>query len=117
VFWYSEVKDNATGLIWSQSSDAFGSNYGALSDAIAACPNPWRLPQVSELQTLVATATHSPAINGLFDTAVTQSDGTYWALTLLAGDNSQAWYVDFNDGYTTYQPTSGSSGNAVRCVR
>jgi hypothetical protein len=105
------VLDSATGLTWQQN--ASGDSY-AWSDATASCAGlgaGWRLPSLTELQTIVDDTTFNPAID---QTAFPNTPGTYfWTSSAYGSDG--AYYVFFDSGFT------GIDGACVtfsaRCVR
>ena len=73
----------------------------------------WRVPSLTELQTLVDESTKEPAIDL---TAFPGAPNDYvWTSSLFAADLSSAWTVRFNDGYTWYYPVA--TPYSVRCVR
>ena len=73
------------------------------------------MPTVKELLTIVDLSKANPSI----DTSVNGFPGTssdyFWSATPVAGAPSNAWYVYFYNGLTTYDDVTNS--NRVRCVR
>jgi hypothetical protein len=111
------VTDRMTGLMWQRGLS--GSTYTHAA-ATAYCKNlktgayaDWRLPTVIELVSLVDFTTMSPAIDSLAFPGT--SSGLFWTATLLAGRNSNAWYVAFAQGNTNFLDVT--VGNLARCVR
>jgi hypothetical protein len=113
------VKDNETGLTWSQTEQPGGP--WTWVDAQNQCPAPWRVPTVQELRTLCdLTQTTAPTI----DTSVfygptpgsAPKAGGFWTSTryLLEADG-YTFYVDFdNGGVDANDPTQP---RGVRCVQ
>ena len=103
------VQDTVTGLVWQQPDN--GMTY-TWANAPTACASPWRLPTVSELDTLVdiraSTATIDPIFTGTGSTF-------YWTSTPEAGNSTYAWYVSFNFG--SVNTNSMGAAYRVRCVR
>lgn len=94
------VIDNITHLQWEANSDG---NLYTYADAVAHCSGlqlgatggGWRLPSRIELLSILDN-TQQPRISAAFH--MPANDGgpiTFWASSLLAGDNSLAWVVDF----------------------
>src|SRR6185436_5083167 len=73
----------------------------------------WRLPNSKELESIVESCGHNPAINQtLFPGAQSLF---FWSSSSYAADPSNAWFVNFNLGYASnYFKTSNF---AVRLVR
>lgn len=73
----------------------------------------WRLPAITELQTLVLSNRRDPVI----DTAAFYNTSScyYWSSTVHADKNNSALYLWFKNGGTTYDAKDGT--RAVRCVR
>ncbi len=125
------VTDNLTGLVWLQnadcasgkkswtealafahalydgwSGDGSGGDCG-LDDGSAATQ--WRLPNVLELQSLIAWQYSNPALsNDAGDSKWTSGAGSaftsvqlnyYWSSTTYAGITDGAWYVGLNGGF------------------
>ena len=126
------VTDNMLHLIWQNNyNDNKGyANNGSIPNlnhqkAIEYCNaidlagyTNWRLPTMTELQTLVdySKAYPGPVIDDIFVTTTTISDfGVYWTGTNYASDTTQAWFVCFMWGYANRKPKSET--NNVRCVR
>ena len=55
----------------------------------------WRLPNLTELQTIVESASY-PAINSA--AFPNTSPSNFWSASAYAGSSSDAWFVDFYDG-------------------
>lgn len=120
------VTDNCTGLMWQKDTadvNGDGMTAGTFDDvtwqeALKYCENlefaghtDWRLPNVRELQSIVAYWRSVPAI----DPAFWVSTHWHWSSSSLAGNPSAAWYVDFYVGNVGID----AKGNAdfVRAVR
>jgi len=116
------VTDNLTGLVWLQNANCFGQlDWSVAGDTVellapGACGlaegsgTGWRLPTRRELASLVDDRYVSPALtnttgNGQWtaDTpfAGVQNNG-YWSSTATADGLSNAWMVNFDDGYMNY---------------
>lgn len=126
------VIDTVTRLQWQATVDG---NLYAYGDAIEYCGSlqippaggGWRLPSRIELMSIVDN-TQQPRIDGsAFPMPSTDSGTTisFWASSLLAGDGSHAWVVDFGTSTNllvtaAVQPSSASplpQRYYVRCVR
>ena len=73
----------------------------------------WRLPNRTELESLVQINAVSPAIDGTYFPATPSN--WYWTSTTFAPGPAYAWNVDFNDGYT--DADSKTNTFRVRLVR
>lgn len=112
----SEVKDKQTGLIWQRCSlgqtwDATansgkGSCTGTASshnwkDALTQAKNlgnGYRLPNITELQSIVERKCYSPAINATIFPNTPMND-YYWSSSPYATSSSDAWVVYFGSGH------------------
>jgi hypothetical protein len=73
----------------------------------------WRLPSLTELQTIVDDTKSNPAID---PTAFPNTPPTwFWTSSPLAADSSAVWCVAFNLGYTDVNVFNVT--DQVRCVR
>jgi hypothetical protein len=113
------VKDYKTGLVWQRggatqtygwagsASYCSGLNLGGFSSG-------WRLPSLDELKGILDLSRSGPPY---IDTdAFPDSFSAYWTSTPYAGSSGSAWYVNFENGLSSYYSvTSFSVG--VRCVR
>ncbi len=102
------VSDTATGLMW-QKATAPGKY--TWEQALAYCEGlslsgytDWRLPNVSELRSLVDDSFVSPAIDRLL-APYTWSYG-YWTSSPFSGRPSSAWFVSFYDTVRAGQCTT-----------
>jgi len=124
-----EVRDNYTGLVWqvgyseAQLSFADASGY---CEGLELNGNPFRLPSIRELSTLVDEARVAPSINpDVFpDTQYgSRSNDWYWASHASANDASAAWAINFDDGFTGFNAGSAPddwnyfTAAWVKCVR
>jgi hypothetical protein len=75
----------------------------------------WRLPTVKELMSIVD---YSKSTAPLIDPSAFPATpvGWFWSSSPVAGSSSNAWYLDFRNGYVSSDPVSNPSNN-VRCVR
>ena len=122
------VTDSKTALMWKQCGEgqSGASCTGTLTNqvwqtALNTANNStfanyidWRLPSSKELQSLVETGCHSPAIN---ITLFPNTPSTFfWTSTTLAPNAFRAWVVYFGNGFVN--DVSVKSGNlGVRLVR
>ncbi len=126
------VRDNVTGLEWVQDGNLIASrdpdfdNDDMAGDGQVTWQHAldfidllnaggflghrdWRLPTIQELSTLVDNGREDPAIDPIFNGALSL---VYWSSTTYPVWGSP-WHMNFYDGYVTY--SSGS--NYVRVVR
>ncbi len=110
------VVDKVTGLEWQRLDGNTQRNWDT---AFTYCINltldggGWRLPLRSELQSIVAYAEYSPAINGVAFPSTNSSH--YWSASIYASDSSYAWSVNFDSGVVSV--LNKASTYYVRCVR
>jgi hypothetical protein len=107
------VSDNLTGLVWLKDSNCFGIKKWR-NDALAsanglasgAChlkdgskAGDWRLPNISELESLVDLQNHDPAIPSVHPPPfVNVQTGGYWSSSSRSSGDFYAWYVYMGDG-------------------
>jgi hypothetical protein len=111
------VTDNHTGLVWQRTPPS--TSYFA-GDAIVYCDglthagsSEWRLPTISEIQTIVDETRIDPAIDtSVFPGVVPEY---YWSSSDAPGDAT--WIIHFGRGITSGAPNGGSVPWRVRCVR
>lgn len=115
------VFDNVTKLTWQlatkDASKLLWANAAAYCDLFASSglgerPG-WRLPSVSELETIVDASHSDPAIDISAFSSQTPPD-SFWTATTYAPDGSSKWVVDFSDGSSYDLSILGSA--YVRCV-
>ena len=106
------VRDTLLGIEWGPSSDKIMN----FKDANKYCDElGGRLPDVSEMQTLIDYSKRDLAINTQFFED-TKTDDWYWSGTVVAGDTGHAWCVYFSNGYVhSFYDKDGN--NSVRPVR
>jgi Protein of unknown function (DUF1566) len=114
------VHDSKTGLNWQQAVSTTLYTYASAltycSGNVAALPGSgWRLPAIKELQTLVDDSVASPGPT--IDAAAFPSTPAsfFWSATVCASPSSDAWYVDFSNGYTGGNDMTVTF--YIRCVR
>jgi hypothetical protein len=106
------VYDQASGLTWQQRLDPGSYTWG---DAIKYCASlgpGWRVPSLTETQTIIDDAHEFPAVDpkAFPDTPTVD----FWTSSPKA-DGSGAWYVDFFYGASDVEVPS--TPYRVRCVR
>ena len=83
-------------------------------NAAALCTyTDWRVPTRRELLTLVFADRSIPSIDSVY--FPNPSATPYWTASTYAPDRSNAWYIDFADGYTN--SNDKTAPNALRVVR
>jgi hypothetical protein len=107
------VVDLATGLTWQQSVDPGSYTWSDAQTYCAGVGTGWRVPSLTELQTIIDDTHEFPAIdqNVFPDTPSV----IFWTSSPRADDAGSAWYVDFFYGATDNDVASRTYG--VRCVR
>jgi hypothetical protein len=122
------VTHSLTGLVWKQCVQGLSGAGCATGTAIAmtwsaalaasaadttAGYSDWRLPNKKELESIVESCGYSPAINqSLFPATPALY---YWSASSYVADPSNAWFVNFNVGYTSnYFKTSNFTVRLVR---
>lgn len=130
------VSDIHTGLIWKQCSqglsgencsigsvenltwkEALESSATTNQGAGFAGYNDWRVPNIKELNTILALNCFSPSINlELFPNTFVGNGSRYWSSTPVSINPGGAWVVDFFWGETEIS-NRGSNSNVVRLVR
>lgn len=117
------VTDTSTGLMWQKYPPAGKKTW---EEAISYCDDlslggcdgysysDWRLPNRSELQSLVDYTHYNPAIDTAFPDP-TVSYYYYWSSTTDVSVGGYAWYVDFS--YGGVRVSSKSVSYYVRAVR
>ncbi|MCP5005209.1 MAG: DUF1566 domain-containing protein [Planctomycetes bacterium] len=132
------VKDNLTGLIWTEDADIVPAK-ATWTEAMDACAaltdgmngltdnsvaGDWRLPNVRELQSLIDYGVSGPAVPdtsgaGKWITgdpfAGVQSD-FYWSSTTLASSTTSAWDVSLDGGIVSISNKANLSKH-IWCVR
>lgn len=106
-------------------SDAAAVKVATLNSTSFGGHNDWRVPDRFELETLVNTATYSPATYPAFISGCTlgctiatcncTTSLIYWSSTTYAFDSTWAWAVSFAGGSVDSSPKDGRFG--VRAVR
>jgi hypothetical protein len=123
-----EVRDNYTGLVWQQGYSEATMAFDAAAPYCAGLTlggHTWRLPSIRELATLVDEARVAPSINVTMfpDTQYgARSNDCYWASHRARGNDSAAWALNFDDGFTCYNSVASGAWNYwtaawVKCVR
>jgi len=111
--------DPTTGLQWQCQSPGKMSWYEAMAYAktlVLAGKNDWRLPTISELETLLDRKTLYERVRPIMREDVPfRDERSYWSSTTFAPDTYSAWIIMFDGGYIlSYYKTNSYY---VRCVR
>ena len=111
------VRDVGTGLVWQRQA---APGHASFAEASQRCADltlgdsaDWRLPTLTELETLVDDTRTNPAID---TTAFPDARGDlFWTSTIFSGSAARAWYVRFDAGGGLYERDDVSL--RARCVR
>ena len=111
------VRDTGTGLVWQRGLSPTGLDFATATqhcaDLVLGDSADWRLPTLTELETLVDDSRVSPAIH-----VATFPDSTsepFWTSTVFSDAVSRVWYVRFDGGGALYERDDVT--RRVRCVR
>jgi hypothetical protein len=105
-----EVYDALTKLYWNQATEPDVYDW---TDAKTQCASPYRLPSISELQTLADTTNGVGTADPIAFPRSTKDD--VWSSTPYQPTPSSAWYVRNYSGFPGH--ILPGNGYAVRCVR
>ncbi len=112
------AQDGFTGLTW-QDNRAIIDNMVTYKKAYNYCKDlklggfdDWRVPNITELLSLVSYNSYKPAIIGGFNFI---EDRFYWSSTRYKNHNGKNWGVDFRDGAS--EANGIDYDRRVRCVR
>ena len=135
------IRDKRTALTWEKLandgsihdkdntyswSDAFA-KIDDLNTAAFAGASDWRLPNESELETIIDRGAVFPAVSSAFNTGcaagctvltcscILSSEEIFWSSTTYVNSPASAWLVNFFDG-TAYTDVK-TTGKRVRAVR
>ena len=129
---WAMVRNNVTGLIWENKTDdgsihdkdyacgwgGTGAFIKALNDAMFGGFSDWRLPTITEPQSIVDFSRKMPAIDTNFFPgtvfSATTSSG-YWSSTPYASSPNSAWFIPF--GYGHVDSANTGAAFAARAVR
>jgi hypothetical protein len=123
------VVDGATGLRWQR---AFATTPQPWASAMAICPSGWRVPSLTELQSIVDETKELPAIDSdAFPDVPMDTTSYFWTAQLQAGGSGgsggnggsggagggvpSAWYVTFIHGHADVEAVT--TPYWVRCVQ
>ena len=107
------VYDSVTNLSWQQVADSTARNWANAGIYCQAKGSNWRLPTISELESLVDTsASSAPTIDSIFS----GPSNTYWSSTPDAMIAGYAWDVGFEVGGSYSEDKGYITFHYVRCV-
>ncbi len=110
------VRDTGTGLVWQRAappgSVSFAAGNQQCADLVLGGESDWRLPSLTELETLVDDSRVNPAIDATAFPAATSD--WFWSSSIFSGSAARAWYVRFDGGGGLYERDTAAL--RVRCV-
>ena len=110
------VRDTGTGLVWQRAAApghfSFADANQHCADLVLGDSADWRLPSLTELETLVDDTLVNPAIDATAFPNATSD--LFWSSSIFSGSASRAWYVRFDGGSGLYDRDSALL--RVRCV-
>ncbi|MFZ4440040.1 MAG: DUF1566 domain-containing protein [Syntrophales bacterium] len=114
------VSDTATGLMWQQETvrEIDWKTALAYAEGLSlAGYDDWRLPTITELQTIVDYRHRAPAIDTTFFPDTLSSIYLSSTPYALAGGDYYAWTFDFSDGSSSGRKRDKWTASAARVVR
>jgi hypothetical protein len=104
------VTDNLTNLTWLKNANCFGTKNwpnaltsanmlasGACALSDGSIVGDWRLPNSTEIESLLDLSKYSPALPTGHPFSAVQSDN-YWSSTASAYNSNYFWYINMSDG-------------------
>jgi hypothetical protein len=108
-----EVRDLKTQLTWKAATVPGLVNWGQAFDQCRGLGAGWRLPSVTELQTLID---ETQAISAVSAAAFPdRPDDFFWSSSFFEETTNMVWFASIGSGNTFWLPTSES--HRARCVR
>lgn len=113
------VYDTNNGLIWDDSYQTLSDTNLTWAAASALCSDPWRLPTISELHSIVDYDKYNPSIDEAFNRSnMHWSADSYWSKTVDVENTANAWSIDFAAGQIRLMDKlSPDRQPSVRCVK
>jgi hypothetical protein len=112
------VYDTKTKLTWQQAQAATTYAWSGATTYCGAVGPGWRLPSLTELQSIVDDSGVRPAIDPTAFPGALGGPGMpelrFWTSSVFVGMGGGVWVVDFTDGASYYDPET--SVQSVRCV-
>jgi len=114
------VSDTSTGLMWQQSGPDETKNWQQALDYCETLSyagySDWRLPNISELQSIIDYTHYGPGIDEEFFPYTVS--GSYYSSTTIADRPKKAWVINFDLGFLDYYFNTGKTTlYNVRAVR
>jgi hypothetical protein len=109
------VHDEATGLTWQQTIDAGSYIVSEATTYCASLGAGWRLPSLTELQSIVDYTKSDPAIDEDAFPNTPSDPSSFWTSSPAAGAPGGEWSVRFDFGAASYSPSTYTF--MARCVR
>jgi hypothetical protein len=94
----SVVTDRLTGLCWRKTADLIGKEvtWSEALTAVKELDDPWRLPNINELESLVDCSNHSPALPSKYPFKDVRD--AYWSSTTSMFEPDWAWALYLTKG-------------------
>ncbi|MBF0147453.1 MAG: DUF1566 domain-containing protein [Magnetococcales bacterium] len=117
------VFDGLTSLFWMKNASCWGSlswnaaltKINELNNGTTSCSgfsgkqNDWRLPNINELESLIDSSRLTPALP-VGHPFASVNTSNYWTSSTYAGNTSNAWCVNIDDGYVEFKDYMISNG-------
>ncbi len=104
------VTDGVTSLIWQKEGPDAALDWQNAIDYCTNLEGDWRLPNLSELMTIVNYGLASPAASSEFDAKT----GNYWSATESGSDPDSVWRLNFTIGVSSANLKTGTA--YTRCI-
>ena len=106
------VRDLETGLVWTITPAPGLVTWGQAYEFCRALGEGWRLPSLTELQTLIDETQAGAAVDR---TTFDNPDDFYWTSSFFDHTDSMPWFVSIGEGNSWW--TSSSDLHRARCVQ